>query len=123
MAVFEFTLCTDSQVIPVEIDGTPSVGEVYLATGETGQVICGVIGVSAIGTPQYTATTLFDSCYDCLSAITPSLTANTIYEGCVTCSGDTHPVVVPHPVWTGLYGESIMQGNAVELGGRNGLNM
>jgi hypothetical protein len=122
MAIFEFIPCTDSQIIPVDISGTPIVGEVYLATGETGQVICGVIGDSTIGTPQYTATTLFDSCYDCLNAITPSLTANTIYEMCVTCSGDTYTVEVPHPVWTGLYGESIMQGNAVELGGRNGLN-
>ena len=50
-----------------------------------------------------------------------AITANTVYNVCVTCSGTTYTVETEHPVWTGLYGETIIQANAVQLGGRNGL--
>ena len=50
-----------------------------------------------------------------------AITANTDYNVCVTCSGTTYTVETEHPVWTGLYGETIIQANAVQLGGRNGL--
>lgn len=52
---------------------------------------------------------------------TIAITANTDYNVCVTCSGTTYTVETEHPVWTGLYGETIIQANAVQLGGRNGL--
>ena len=121
MAIFQFILCTTEEIIPVEFGGSPSAGQVYSATGETGTIICGTIGDPTVGTPIYTATTLYDNCYDCLSLIEVVLTANTNYNVCVTCSGSTYSVEVDHPVWTGLYGGTIIQANAVELGGRNGL--
>lgn len=121
MAIFQFILCTTEEIIPVEFGGSPSAGQVYSATGETGTIICGTIGDPTVGTPIYTATTLYDNCYDCLSLIEVVLTANTNYNVCVTCSGSTYTVETEHPVWTGLYGETIIQANAVQLGGRNGL--
>jgi hypothetical protein len=51
---------------------------------------------------------------------TIAITANTDYNVCVECNGTTSTVEVEHPVWTGLYGETIIQANAVQLGGRNG---
>lgn len=122
MAVFQFILCTDETVIPVEFDGSPVSNTVYLATGETGNQICGTIGDSAIGVPLYTATTQYDLCFDCLSEIYPTISANTDYNACVTCSGSTFTVEVPHPVWTNQYGQAVIQLNAVTLGGPNGLN-
>jgi hypothetical protein len=58
---------------------------------------------------------------------TPSATsviysANTDSSVCVEC-GDNIAIIEPeHPVWTNLYGQSVVQMNAIELGGRNGLN-
>lgn len=46
----------------------------------------------------------------------------TDYNVCIECSGSTFTVEVEHPIWTGLYGESITQLGAVQLGGPNGLN-
>jgi hypothetical protein len=57
-----------------------------------------------------------------------SVTANTIQEVCEQIcdkeNGGTKVVKVkpPNPVWTGLYGNSVTQGNAIVLGGTNGLN-
>jgi hypothetical protein len=122
MAVFQFILCTDETVIPVEFDGSPVADTVYLATGETGNQICGTIGDLAIGTPLYTATTQYDLCFDCLSEIIPIISANTVYNVCVTCSGDTFTVETEHPIWTNQYGQTVLQMNAVTLSGKNGLN-
>lgn len=58
----------------------------------------------------------------------PPVTANTVQEFCEqicdTENGGTTVVKVnpPHPVWTGLYGNEVTQGNAVVLGGPFGLN-
>ena len=126
MAIFEFTLCDESFTIPVEFDGTPFEGQVYAATGNTGLIVCGIIGNLTVGTPIFTASTPYTSCLDCLEENIPSKSANTEYIECLVCwnaSGSTvHPVDPPHPVWTGIYGESITQMNAVTLGGPNGLN-
>jgi hypothetical protein len=122
MAIFQFILCTTEEIIPVEVDGSPTAGEVYSATGGTGTIICGTIGDPTIGTPIYTATTLYDDCYDCSVDLQTVYTANTVYEACISCTGGTQTVILPHPVWTGLYGQTVIQGNAVQLGGINGQN-
>ena len=123
MPLVNFELCSQPGVFVAVNDfgviPAPTTGETYSITS-LGITYCAtVVSGSPSGSP-YTLGTLFDSCSSCFQSI--PLTANTIYEMCVTCSGDTYTVEVPHPVWTGLYGESIMQGNAIELGGRNGLN-
>lgn len=51
----------------------------------------------------------------------PIFSSNTDYNVCVTCSGDTYTVETEHPVWTNQYGQTVIQMNAVQLGGRNGL--
>jgi hypothetical protein len=51
----------------------------------------------------------------------PIFSANTDYNVCVECNGTTSTVEVEHPVWTNQYGQTVIQLNAVELGGRNGL--
>ena len=51
-----------------------------------------------------------------------AITANTEYIVCNVCGDTATEINPPHPVWTGLYGETIIQANAVQLGGRNGLN-
>jgi hypothetical protein len=53
---------------------------------------------------------------------TIAITANTEYIVCNVCGDTATEINPPHPVWTGLYGETIIQANAVQLGGRNGLN-
>lgn len=55
------------------------------------------------------------------------VSAGTEYFACQICcpceSGSTvTSVAVPHPVWTGLYGNSVTLLDAVQLGGMNGLN-
>lgn len=127
MAVFEITLCLDENItVPVDFDGTPTVGAIFSASGSTGELICGVVGTSSGGTATYTAATEYNSCIECLNVITPILTANTAYNQCEVCwdaSGYTTSVVPPpHPVWTGNYGETIIEASMVQLGGRNGLN-
>lgn len=49
------------------------------------------------------------------------LSANTDYNICVTCNGNAYTVETEHPVWTNQYGQTVIQMNAVQLGGRNGL--
>ena len=48
--------------------------------------------------------------------------ANTEVLICEVCSGSTFTVEPPHPIWTDLYGNSVIQLNAITLGGMNGLN-
>lgn len=38
------------------------------------------------------------------------------------CDGTTIEVVPPHPIWTGIEGNDVIQMNAVTLGGISGLN-
>ena len=50
-----------------------------------------------------------------------ALSANTDYNVCVTCNGNAYTVETQHPVWTNQYGQTVIQMNAVQLGGTNGL--
>jgi len=120
--IYELKLCVNDEVILVEFNrDSPTVGAAFSATGSTGQVVCGIVGSTTLGTANYTAATEYESCYDCLSATTITIMANEPYEVCVTCSGSTFTVNPPHPIWTGLNGQPVIQENAVQLGGMNGL--
>jgi len=53
----------------------------------------------------------------------PEKSANTETIICESCDGLTvREVTAPHPVWTDEKGESVIQMNAVTLGGMFGLN-
>jgi hypothetical protein len=118
MAIQSFELCDQSGVfVNVNDNGTP------LVTGDTYSVIN--VSGSTIPGPVYELATLFDSCFACSSSI--PFSAGTEYNGCVICCpcgpGTTvNEVTLPHPEWTGLYGNPITQLGSVQLGGRNGLN-
>jgi hypothetical protein len=129
MAIFEIRLCTENTILVVDGEReTLITGTTWSFSGESGELICGTVLNETTGIANFSAVTEYDGCGDCLRVITPSYTSNTIQEICEqVCdpiSGGTTVVSVnpPHPVWTGLYGEEITQGNAVTLGGPNGLN-
>jgi len=69
----------------------------------------------------------FNNCIECqFNPIDIVLTAGTPYEVCLVCcpcdsGGTVTSVAVPHPTWTTLYGQSVVQANMVLIGG-NGLN-
>jgi hypothetical protein len=131
MSTFLILICNEDQYTYVE-EGreTLSPGETWAFSGAGGQLICGtVVSASTVGVPNYSAVTQYEGCGDCLSATTIYVTANTIENICIILCDD--PVTggsvatvapAPHPVWTGIYGEQVTQGNAVVLGGPNGLN-
>lgn len=53
----------------------------------------------------------------------PTTSANTETTVCFpSCDGSLIEVIPPHPVWTGIEGNDVIQMNAVTLGGINGLN-
>jgi len=124
MATFVIIICNEDQYAYVD-EGRESLspGQTWAFSGTNGELICGtVIEQSTLGVPNYSAATQYDGCGDCLSATTIYITANTIYDECVICNDTSTTVDAPHPIWTGLYGAQITQGNAVVLGGPNGLN-
>lgn len=130
MALQNFELCDQPGVFVAVNIGSATVvtGETYsIINPGTGSIYCASVASGLPAGPPYDLGMLFDSCFDCLETTSP-VTANTIQEICVqVCepiSGGTTVVSVdpPHPVWTGLYGNSVTQGNASTLGGVNGLN-
>lgn len=125
MSTFVILICNEDQYAYVD-EGreTLSVGQTWSFSGDGGQIICGTVLDTSTVTPNYTAATNYEGCGDCLSATTLYFTANTIEDVCVSLCDPTVVVEAdtPHPVWSGVYGEQITQGNAVVLGGPNGLN-
>ncbi len=126
MATFVILICNDDQYAYVD-EGRESLsaGQTWAFSGTNGEIICGtVIEQSTVGVPNYSAATQYDGCGDCLIENTISITANTIEDICVVLCDPTDVVEAsaPHPIWTGIYGEQITQGNAITLGGPNGLN-
>jgi hypothetical protein len=60
--------------------------------------------------------------YNCESCNQP-LEANSETVLCLqNCSGGTYTVSVNHPYWTNLFGKTVIQNNAVGLGGQTGYN-
>ena len=125
MSTFVILICNEDQYAYVE-EGRETLlpGETWAFSGDGGQLICGTVVETSTVPPNYSAVAQYEGCGDCLSATTLYFTANTIEDICVVlCDpADVVEVDAPHPVWTGLYGEQITQGNAVVLGGPNGLN-
>lgn len=123
MAIFQILLCEDNQYTYVD-EGRETLltGQTWAFTGSTGQIICGTVIEESLGVANFTASTEYDGCGDCIGATLQYFSANTDYNVCVTCDGKPIEVEVEHPVWTNLYGQPVVQLNAVELGGRNGLN-
>lgn len=51
-----------------------------------------------------------------------NVSANTETTVCIIgCSGETINVVPPHPVFSGLSGNTVTQMNLVQMGGENGV--
>jgi len=127
MSTFQILLCTDEQPILVESGReTLNAGETWSFSGASGEIICGTVVQASQGIPNYSAVTLYDGCGDCLADTLEFITAGTSYTTCVICcpcgTGTTvNTVSTPHPTWIGLNGQVVVQGNAVELGGMNGL--
>jgi hypothetical protein len=129
MSTFVISICNEDQYAYVDDGGKSlSIGQTWSFSGSGGQLICGTILSQSTITPNYSAVTNYSTCGQCLSATTTYITANTIEDICViVCDPEVTGGVAtvtdaPHPVWIGLYGEQITQGNAVVLGGPNGLN-
>jgi hypothetical protein len=123
MSTFVILLCNEDNQYAYVDEGreTLSVGETWAFSGDGGQLICGTVVETSTVPPNYSAVAQYEGCGDCLSATTLYFTANTIYNECVICEGTSTTVSVPHPTWTDKYGNVVVQGNAVLLGG-NGLN-
>lgn len=130
MATFVILICNDDQYAYVD-EGreTLSPGETWSFSGDGGQIICGTVISTSTVTPNYTAVSNYEGCGECLAATTTYITANTIQDICLVLCDDpatggtvATEVAAPHPIWTGIYGAQITQGNAVVLGGPNGLN-
>ena len=127
MSTFQILICGDDQYVIGESGReTLSPGQTWAFSGASGAIICGTVIQPSPGVPNYVATTLYDGCGECLNDTLEFITAGTPYEACVICcpcgTGSTvNSVSTPHPVWTGLNGEVVVQANAVELGGMNGL--
>ena len=127
MSTFQILLCTDEEYVLGESGReTLSPGQTWAFSGANGQIICGTVVQAAQGTPNFSAMTQYSGCGPCLQTITTFITAGTPYEACVICcpcgTGSTvNSVSTPHPIWTGLNGQVVVQANAVELGGMNGL--
>jgi len=128
MSTFQILVCTDEQIILAESgEETLSPGQTWAFSGATGEIICGTVIQPSPGVPNYSAATQYNGCGECLEETLEFMTAGTPYEACVICcpcgTGSTvNSVSTPHPVWTGLNGEVVVQASAVQLGGMNGLN-
>jgi hypothetical protein len=127
MSTFQILICGDDQyVIGESGEETLIAGQTWAFSGASGAIICGTVIQPSPGVPNYVATTQYSGCGECLNSTLEFITAGTPYEACVICcpcgTGSTvTSVSTPHPVWTGLNGQVVVQANAVELGGMNGL--
>ena len=127
---FEFVSCSDDQVF-VEINTLsvatiPELNQIYFLDTVEGTNGCFTfLGGYTGGTPGQetlnTSTGPFGDCELCLGN-TP-IGVNSEYTLCTTdCDGNQIELNLPHPVYTTNYGQPVIQLNAVELGGIDGLN-
>lgn len=122
-AIYVLQLCTSGGLVDVEIDGSVFPGIAYSFSGENGIVLCGeVIEESESLTSNYTGISDYiEGCSQCMDENT--IDVNYEYTLCTpNCSGDTIELTFPHPVWTTNYGMNVVQQDAVQLGGIDGLN-
>jgi hypothetical protein len=69
---------------------------------------------------QITSNEEYTSCYNCRVVNIPT-SAGTIYYDCIICDTTATTVNPPHPVYSNQFGQDVVQLNAVQLGGENGL--
>jgi hypothetical protein len=132
---FTFANCTPAQsptnlyLSVNDFTFVPQFGENYYLETTNGTSSCfSFNGFTQLASPISSFESIIGPYYECSVCIVENtpVTANTIYESCVICDpclsgGTATSTAVPHPVWTGLYGNDVIQGNAVQLGGQNGL--
>ena len=122
-AIYVLQLCTSGGLVDVEIGGSVFPGIAYSFSGENGIVLCGeYIEESESLTSNYTGISAYiGGCSECMDENT--IDVNYEYTLCTpNCSGDTIELTLPHPVWTTNYGMNVVQQDAVQLGGIDGLN-
>jgi hypothetical protein len=127
-----FSSCTDDNDSVVLTASTssltfvPNLSSVYYMTfsgASLEYVGCFVFVSFTNAANQYQITnvgTEYTSCYNCSVVNIPS-SAGTIYYECRICDGVATTINPPHPVYSNLYGQDVVQLNAVQLGGENGL--
>ena len=69
---------------------------------------------------QITSNDEYTSCYNCRVVNIPT-SANTPYYECRICDTVATTINPPHPVYSNQFGQDVVQLNAVQLGGENGL--
>ena len=126
---FKFIRCDTSEEINIEsFDfcgqyGAPTTGVTYEIQSGSETPFCATFsGLSSTGVTNYLFVSgPFPLCEDCVSP--PPISAGTETIMCVIdCSGNTITVVPPHPTYLNEFGKSVVQLDAIELGGFNGLN-
>ena len=88
-----------------------------------GQYSQGVYNITEFHTLEFLSTASFPDCDTCLTGFT-SGQEYTMCEICCDCTtGETvTEIVVPHPSYTNISSQTIIQFDAITLGGFNGLN-
>ena len=127
---FKFIRCDTSEEINIEsFDfcgqyGAPTTGITYeIQNGLLGTPFCATFsGLSSTGVTNYLFVSgPFSDCENCENP--PPLSAGTETTVCVLdCSGNTITIIPPHPTYLNEFGKSVVQLDAIELGGFNGLN-
>lgn len=122
MAIRNVTATTCSDLTTVEIiidDAGINYTKVYqLADGRCVTLTSGTTSTYPVN--SYFPYGPFNNCTLCGAAISGNTWGNN--NICLSlCTGDTVSVTPPHPVWTNAQNKSVIQFNAVTLGG-NGLN-
>ena len=126
---FKFIRCGTLEVINIESFnfcrefGLPTTGVTYEIQSGSETPFCATFsGLSSTGvTNYYYSSGPFSDCENCENP--PPLSAGTETTVCVLdCSGNTITIIPPHPTYLNEFGKSVVQLDAIELGGFNGLN-
>ena len=126
---FKFIRCDTSEEINIEsFDfcgqyGAPTTGVTYEIQSGSETPFCATFsGLSSTGVTNYLFVSgPFSDCENCENP--PPLSAGTETTVCVLdCSGNTITIIPPHPTYLNEFGKSVVQLDAIELGGFNGLN-
>lgn len=124
MANYNVINCSDSEQIYI-VSASTSLSEGDVVSFYYGQlIVCGTVTGEEGSLRDGIYIETYGDCSECREDIIKS--AGTPYEVCLVCcpceSGETiTSISVPHPAWTDLYGNTVIQTNAVQLGGANGL--
>jgi hypothetical protein len=126
---FKFIRCGTLEEINIESFnfcrefGLPTTGVTYEIQSGSETPFCATFsGLSSTGvTNYYYSSGPFSDCENCENP--PPLSAGTETTVCVLdCSGNTITIIPPHPTYLNEFGKSVVQLDAIELGGFNGLN-